>query len=145
METKKGSWDREIIASAFPREMGVCVPSFLKVFRNSDCNPSRIPRRGEATLKAIFLPLLLFIQARLPKNLWTCESSANFATILPPSLLGWPPFDKHSIEEVLHPIPSLRIQKILLGKIYILHKSNPFLLNWRTEEQNGHWNKMHLS
>lgn len=49
METKKGSWDREIIASAFPREMGVRVPSFLKVFRNSDCNPSRIPA-GERPL-----------------------------------------------------------------------------------------------
>lgn len=54
--------DREIIASTFPREMRrggdarARVPSFLKVFRNSDCNPprARIPR-GEATLKAIFL------------------------------------------------------------------------------------------
>lgn len=77
------------------------VPSFLKVFRNSDCNPprARIPR-GEATLKAIFLHPPPFIQARLSKNLWTRQSSANFATIYP---VGWPSFDKHSIEEVLPP------------------------------------------
>lgn len=80
------------------------VPSFLKVFRNSDCNPPRasIPR-GEATLKAIFLHPPPFLYKHDFPKIFELAKVPRILLRFTPSLLGWPSFDKHSIEEVLPP------------------------------------------
>lgn len=76
------------------------VPSFLKVFRNSDCNPprARIPR-GEATLKAIFLHPPPFYTSTTSQKSLNSPKFREFCYDLPRR----PSFDKHSIEEVLPP------------------------------------------